>query len=111
MKTKNLQDLEQRYELELPRVVSEIKKAKAKKILLQFPDGIKPYATQIQEKIKNELSKKELGKNSPEILIYLDTCFGACDLPLETSSLGVDLIIQFGHSNWDYSKRKDIKIL
>jgi 2-(3-amino-3-carboxypropyl)histidine synthase len=106
MKPKNLQDLEERYELELSRVIAEIEKNKSKKVLLQFPDGLKPYATQIQEKIKNQLGKKSL-----EILIYMDTCFGACDIPLEAESLGVDLIIQFGHSNWDYSKRKDIRVL
>jgi 2-(3-amino-3-carboxypropyl)histidine synthase len=107
MKPKNLQDLEERYELELDRVVSEIKKQKPSKVLLQFPDGLKPYATQIQEKIKKELGNK----NKTDILIYMDTCFGACDIPLESSSLGVDLIVQFGHSAWDYSKRKDIKVL
>ena len=107
MKTKNLADLEQRYELELSRVVKEIKKTKAKKILLQFPDGLKPYATQIQEKIKSELGKQ----SKTDILIYMDTCFGACDIPLESKSLGVDLIVQFGHSNWDYSKRKNIDVL
>lgn len=107
MKTKSLEDLEERYELEMPRIVAEIKKAKPKKVLLQFPDGLKPYATQIQEKIKKELGKQ----NKTNILIYLDTCFGACDIPLEAESLGVDLIIQFGHSAWDYSKRKDIDVL
>lgn len=90
------------YDFEIPRIIAEIKKHKAKRILLQFPDGLKPYAAQIADEIKKRLKI--------EILIWFDTCFGACDLPLETEKIGVDLIIQFGHANWDY-KRKDIKVL
>ena len=110
MKTKSLNELEECYDLELASIAEKIKNQKPKpcKVLLQFPDGLKPYATQIQEKLVSLLAKD---KKSPEILIYLDTCFGACDLPLEAQSLGVDLIIQFGHSPWNYSKRKDINVL
>jgi len=106
MKTKNLQDLENEYELELPKIAKAIEKQKAKKVLLQFPDGFKIYATEIQKKLENLL-----GKNPAKFFLWFDSCFGACDLPLETSKLGIDMIIQFGHSNWDYSSKKDINVI
>lgn len=92
------------YDLELDKVIKEIKKNKAKKVLIQLPEGLKPYAIQIQDKLEKEL------KNKIEFFIWLDSCFGACDIPLETERLGIDMIIQFGHSNWDF-KDKKIKVL
>ena len=92
---KNLNELEKEYDLELDKIANQITKTKAKKVLLQFPDAFKPYATEIQDKLE-EL----LGKYRCEFFIWLDTCFGACDLPLEAERAGVDLIVQFGHSKW-----------
>ncbi len=106
IKEKKLQDLEKEYNLDLEKAAATIKKQKPKKVLLQFPDGFKPYATEIQKKLE-----KILGKSSPEFYLWFDSCFGACDIPLETKNLEIDLIIQFGHSNWDYSEKKDIKVL
>ena len=80
------------YDLELERVANKINKEKAKNVLIQLPDGLKPRAKEIKE----ELEKK----TNARLLFWLDTCFGACDIPLETEKLGVDLIIQFGHSEW-----------
>lgn len=106
MQIKKLSDLEQNYELELDGVVKEIKKQKSKKVLIQLPEFFKPYATEIQNKLQEKLKKANV-----QFFIWLDTCFGACDLPIEAERLGIDLIIQFGHSNWDYSSRKDIKVI
>ena len=99
MKLKNLQDLE--YDLELDRVIKEIKKQKAKRVLIQFPDGLKPYATTIAE----EITKKT--NNKAEILIYFGSCFGACDTPIEEAkSADIDLIVQFGHSAWNFKDKR-----
>jgi len=95
MKEKNLQDISENYYLEIERIVKTIKKEKSKRVLLQFPDGLKPYALVIKEEIEKQT------KNC-EIFIWLDTCFGACDIPLETERLGIDLIVQFGHSAWNF---------
>lgn len=92
------------YDLELERVAKEIKKQKAKRVLIQVPDGLKPFATSIVA----ELEKK----TKAEILIWGGSCFGACDIPLEAKNLGVDMIVQFGHSEWSFKdKRKDISVL
>ena len=98
MTPKNLQDLE--YDLELDRIAGEIKKKKAKRVLIQLPDGLKPYATKIAEAIEQKTN------NKAEILIYFGTCFGACDVPVdEAKAAGVDLIVQFGHSAWKFKKK------
>jgi diphthamide biosynthesis enzyme Dph1/Dph2-like protein len=83
-----IDNLEERYELELDRIVKEIKKSKAKSVLLQLPDGLKPWAPSLSDYLGKE--------TSAEISIWLGACFGACDLPNSKA----DLVIQFGHAPW-----------
>jgi len=90
------------YNLELEKAIATIKKQKAKRVCIQLPDGMKPLATEIAD----ELEKKTNAK----IVIWMGTCFGACDIPQGLEKLGIDLLIQWGHSAWPY-KRKDIKVL
>ena len=80
------------YDLELERAAAEIRKQDAKTVCIQLPDGLKPSAGEV---------KKELEKMTGSIIVtWLGSCFGACDVPLQAEALGVDLIIQFGHSAW-----------
>lgn len=83
-----LANLEKDYELELDRIVNEIKKSKAETVLLQLPDGLKPWALSITNYLGEETSAK--------VSIFLGACFGACDLPDSSA----DLVIQFGHAPW-----------
>jgi len=93
MQKKTIQEIEQEYELELDKIVKEIKKQKAKHILLQFPDGMKPYATTIAKEIE--------ARAKCICLIWLGSCFGACDTPnLGKAEKDIDLVIQFGHTAW-----------
>lgn len=85
-----MKTIESDYDLELERAISEIKKSKAKLVCIQLPDGLKPLATDIAD----ELEKK----TSAKILIWMGTCFGACDTPVLPKE--VDLLIQWGHSPW-----------
>lgn len=79
------------YNLELERCVSEIKKAKAKIVCIQLPDGLKQKATEIASYLQKHTKAK--------ILIWLASCYGSCDTPNFSSSLkDIDLLIQFGHS-------------
>lgn len=89
---KSIQGLEKDYDLELNKVIDEIRKKKAKLVLLQFPDGLKPYATTVVDFLEE--------KTSAEFIIWLDTCYGACDIPvgLENLKPKIDLVIQFGHN-------------
>jgi 2-(3-amino-3-carboxypropyl)histidine synthase len=105
MKEKSIDEIREIYELELSNIAKAIKKEKAKKVLLQFPDGLKPYALDIEKNLKIILG------NKTEFFIWMDSCYGACDIPLQTERLGIYLIIQFGHSPWDFSGKKGIKII
>lgn len=97
---KTLKEIEEEYDLELDKIIKTIAKEKAKNILLQFPDGMKPYSTTIVDYLES--------KTQANFTIWMGTCFGACDIP---NTEDFDLIIQFGHTSWNYSKNKSIKIL
>jgi len=92
MEKKTLVELEDKYDLELAVVIDKIKKNKAKLVLLQFPDGLKPYATAVVDYLQE--------KTNAEFLIWFGSCFGACDTPvgLEKLKPKIDLVIQFGHN-------------
>lgn len=89
---KTIQELNEKYDLELEKVISSIKKNKAKLVLLQFPDGLKPYAIAVVDYLEE--------KTNAEFLIWMESCFGACDTPvgLEKIRPKIDIIIQFGHN-------------
>jgi|TARA_B100001971_G_C18203338_1_gene546009 2-(3-amino-3-carboxypropyl)histidine synthase len=94
MENKTIDEINEIYDIEINKIVKTIKKGENKKVLLQFPEGMKPYSTVIANEIE--------GKTDSEVFIWLGTCFGGCDVPLEVEKLGVDLIIQFGHSVWKF---------
>jgi 2-(3-amino-3-carboxypropyl)histidine synthase len=79
------------YDLELDKAIEEIKKTKAKTVCIQLPNGLKPRAKGISDKIEKETAAK--------VLIWAGSCFGACDVPNLKDK--ADLLIQWGHSEWD----------
>ncbi len=93
---KNIQEIQEEYELELERIISEIQKQKANQVLLQFPDGMKPHAAEIAQEIES--------KTKARCAIWLGSCFGACDTP-QTGEIKFDLLIQFGHSHFPSKKQ------
>lgn len=80
------------YDLELNKMILEIKKNDSKLVLLHLPDGLKPKAEMLQQEIKS--------KTNAKVLIWAGSNFGACDLPVDAQRAGVDLIVHFGHSPW-----------
>ena len=80
------------YDLELERVVKEIRASKAKTVCIQLPDGLKPEATKVVDLLRS--------KTMAEIFIWSGSCFGSCDIP----DLDVDLLVHFGHSEWGVLK-------
>ncbi|MFH1503307.1 MAG: diphthamide synthesis protein [Candidatus Diapherotrites archaeon] len=95
MKNKDIEKLNEFYDLNLDKIPFEIRKFRAKLVLLQFPDGLKPYAVSIV----NYLKKKTFRKT--DFLIWFGSCYGACDIPIGLEKLKpkIDLIIQFGHND------------
>ena len=93
MKKYTLSDIEEHYDLELDNIINTIKKDKAKLVLLQFPDGLKPYATAVVDYLSE--------KTKAEFLIWFGSCYGACDTPvgLEKLQPKIDLVVQFGHNS------------
>ena len=79
-----------KFDFEEERVKQEILKIGAKRVLLQFPEGLKPEAPRIAKTIE------KLGVLP---IISADPCYGACDLAtVDAENLGVDLVIHYGHS-------------
>lgn len=91
MVERSLKDLSEEYDIDLDKIVSTIKEENSKLVLVQFPDGLKQYATSIVDYLEENTSS--------EFVIYLGSCFGACDTPVGMENLGIDLMIQIGHNS------------
>lgn len=79
------------YDLELEKVKGIIKDKQPDLVCIQLPEGLKPKALEISDYIESETDSR--------VLIWSGTCFGACDTP-DLTGLGVDLLVQWGHSEW-----------
>ncbi len=85
-----------KFDFEEERIKQEITKFGAKRVLLQFPEGLKPEGPRIAQIVE------EAGALP---IISADPCYGACDIAVnEAESLGVDLIVHFGHAKLMISK-------
>ena len=80
------------YDLELGKAVNAINKQKSKLVCIQLPSGLRPKAKEITDAIED--------KTKAKVIIWAGSCFGACDVPLQVKQLGVDMLIQWGHSEW-----------
>ena len=78
------------YETEIAKAIERIEKVSAKIVCIQLPDGMKPYAQEIEQEITS--------KTGARVLIWLGSNFGACDIPLGLQKMGVDLLISWGHN-------------
>lgn len=79
-------------DFEKEKLINELKKRHPKKVLVQLAEGIKQNASEIKGWIE------ELGI---EVVFSGETCWGGCDIAIqEAESLGVDLIVHFGHAEF-----------
>ena len=83
-----------KYNLELNKLAEKIKQEKAKLVCLQFPDGLKPEATNVVKELKSKVDC--------EFVVWSGSCWGACDTPLGLKDLKFDMLVQFGHSAWPF---------
>lgn len=72
---------------ELNDAVALVLKEKAKTVLIQLPDGLKPKSAFIVDYLEKE--------TDCSCFIWAGSCYGSCDVP----SFECDLIIQFGHND------------
>lgn len=80
------------YDLEIDRVIEEISKNEYKSIMIHLPDGLKPKADEIVDKIESE--------TDAECFIWFSSCFGNCDIPLGLENMNVDLFVHWGHNRF-----------
>ena len=78
------------YDLELDKAVAKVKDNNAKLVCIQLPEGLKPEAKKIADHIECNTDTK--------VIIWMVSCYGACDIPVQVKELGTDLIIQWGHA-------------
>jgi 2-(3-amino-3-carboxypropyl)histidine synthase len=76
---------------DLSRLIGELRKRGAKRVALQFPEGLRRKAPEMA------LRLKEAGF---EVMVSGDPCYGACDLPLPAMALA-DVLVHVGHAPVD----------
>jgi 2-(3-amino-3-carboxypropyl)histidine synthase len=90
------------YNLELERVIEEIHKLKASRVLLQMPDGMRPFAYQIVKAITLSTDAR--------VFLSADSCYGACDVAIQQAQeLEADILVHYGHS--EMVKQDEVTIL
>ena len=79
------------YQLEESKIIEEIRRRGARRILLQMPEGLKPLGFRLAKLIE--------GENGTEVFVSGDPCYGACDLALgPRAHVQADLLIHVGHA-------------
>lgn len=80
------------YDLEVERVIKELKAMNANRVVLQVPDGLKPLGFKLSKLIET--------KSQTDVYVATDPCYGACDLAYETlDQLQADAIVHYGHTD------------
>lgn len=79
------------------KLIQKEREEKIKEIIVcvQLPDGLKPYAKNIQSEI-------ERMDDDVIVILWGGSCFGGCDQPIAIDALKnpeIDLFVQFGHNN------------
>ena len=78
--------------INLERAITELKELKAKKILLQIPEGLK---TKVEGIIEN------LEKEGFNVITSMDPTYGACDIKSEEAKrFGCDALLHLGHNEF-----------
>ena len=84
----------------MEKVIKELKRLKAKKILVQFPEGLKLKIQEIVEKLETQ---------GFEVFLCLERTYGACDIRDEEAlRLKCDAILHIGHSSLNLKSKLPI---
>ncbi|KAJ8903694.1 hypothetical protein NDN08_004795 [Rhodosorus marinus] len=80
------------YNFELFKTVWRVRRAGAKKVALQMPEGLLMYASVIGDVLKKHC-------NGPDVIVLGDVTYGACCVDdFSASALGCDFLVHYGHS-------------
>ena len=78
--------------LDLEGLCAELEKRKAKKVLLQLPEGLKTRSNEIVERLESY---------GITAMLFVEPSFGACDIrENEAKDLGCDVVVHFGHNRF-----------
>ena len=72
-------------------LIEQLKRKGAKRVVLQFPEGLKRQSATVAAALKDA---------GFEVILSGDPCYGACDLALDTLAYA-DVLVHFGHSPVD----------
>jgi 2-(3-amino-3-carboxypropyl)histidine synthase len=87
-----LSSLPSNYNFEIPKTIARLQSSGARRVALQFPEGLLLFAPLISD-ILSEFAQLE------EVFILGDVSYGACCIDdLTASALGAQLLVHFGHS-------------
>jgi len=90
------------FDLEENRLIEEVKKKEAKRVLIQLPNGLKPKGTYL-----SELLEEQTGAT---VFISSKPCYGGCDLPICTAkAVKADLVVHYGHA--PFITQKEIPVI
>ena len=79
-------------DLEIEKIISIINEKGYKKVVIQLPDGLKPYAIKIAKEIEK--------RTNAIVFIWMGSNFGGCDIPVWLNNYGFDAIFHFGHTKF-----------
>ena len=83
--------------------LDELKKLKAKRVFVQYPEGLKTRIQEIDEELK---------KNGFETVLCCEPTFGACDIrDLEAKRLGCDVILHIAHTDFGIKSKLPVVYL
>ena len=80
------------YLLELEKAINLIDEHKSKTVCVQLPEGLKPKARLVVDKI--------FERTGAVVYIWLGSNFGACDIPLGLQRMQIDLLLCWGHNRF-----------
>ena len=79
------------YDFEEERVKQFLREHTAKRVAIQLPDGLKPYADKFVATVKDA---------GAEAIVLAGSCYGACDIADEMAILAkCDTLIHYGHAD------------
>ncbi|MFT4310400.1 MAG: diphthamide synthesis protein [Candidatus Woesearchaeota archaeon] len=81
------------YDMEIQRVIQTIQDQQPKTVCLQLPDGLKPFAKDVVDTLQDACP-------GVRFVIWGQSNFGACDIPIGLDIIKTDLLVSFGHSPW-----------
>ncbi|MCX8182276.1 MAG: diphthamide biosynthesis enzyme Dph2 [Candidatus Methanomethyliaceae archaeon] len=86
------------YNFEVEKIINEVRSRGAKTVLVQAPDGLKPYLKDLWMKL-----------SSVGVTVYISTdpCYGGCDLADGIGrKLGAEMLIHIGHNKFVKTKEE-----